>query len=225
VAGEPHPHTHQNHENATLSADWSDHHSTDDAADASTVTRQCCMPDVLIIPLACHPPPRLGPVGVSSSTLSGSRWRVVLHLVWVPLRVVLHPVWVPLACRPSPCLGPVDVSSTLSGSRCCVIISLTWDPSVVSCSTFPPACVLLLHHLPPWRRLSRHPSSGHGCVPFIFPVGRSWLFSHPSLCSPTLPSHTPYFTHPLSHPHQTPASAFRNTPPRPSCVSVTNSRF
>jgi len=124
VAAEPHPHTHQNHENATLSADWSDHHSTEDAADASTVTRQCCMPDVLIIPLACHHPSCLGPVGVSCSTPSGS--------------------------------------------RCCVIPSLTWDPSVASCSTLPPACVLLLHHLPPWRRLSRHPSSCSGLCPVYF---------------------------------------------------------
>ena len=106
----------------------------------------------------CHLPPRLGSVGVSSSTLSGSRWRVVLH-----------PVWVPLACRPPPCLGPVGVScSTPSGSRCCVIPSLTWDPSVASCSTLPPACVLLLHHLPPWHRLSRHPSYCHGVCPVYF---------------------------------------------------------
>ena len=135
VAGEPHPYTLQNHENATPSADWSDHHSTDDAADASTVTRQCCMPDVV-----------------------GSRGRVMLHLVWVPL-----------ACRPPPCLGPVGVSSsTLSGSRCCVILSLNWVTSIVSCSTLPPACVLLLHHLPPWRRLSRHPSYCHGVCPVYF---------------------------------------------------------
>ena len=122
----------------------------------------------------CRPPSCLGPVDMSSSLLPGPRWRVVLHLVRVPL-----------LCNPPPCLGPVAVSSSLlPGTR----LLCHAPPSLLHVSY---CCII--YHPGAGCRVILHTVTG--CVPFIFPLADRGCFR-------TLPSAHPHdcFIPPVFHP-------------------------